>query len=366
MKSKKKFALIILAGMILAAFCGCQRPEVRPGDTSSEAPAQAPTEAPVSTDAPTAEPALEPAEDHPLPEDPDEAGDCVKDAEVLFHMPFEVLTEIPSGADDDRAGFKEIDDVYNDVELGPQSFAVVDGKVYLLDTLKNRIVISDNGRISTIPTSNYPERMCVIGGVIYTSLRYTGGRIPMEIIPYDMEGNELERIALPEDIAVYRLTEYEGKIAVLAYGGSLYALEDGNWAEKEKGILSRIENGTYSFEVNGGETAIRFEGSRPQTPTEAIWTDSLVYLAVMGTEPGDNSGRFDYCYQVYDFDGNLVGSTYADPRSALFYPGNPMFIGDDDTLYVMCWMQDGVYITKPNLRMEYVPHLDETIETNNG
>ena len=85
----KKSLALLLAVLILAGFAGCispgaDKPGTEPEITSvpSEAPADDPTEAP--TEAPSGAP----SEDYPLPVNPDAVGDCVKDAEVLLHIPY--------------------------------------------------------------------------------------------------------------------------------------------------------------------------------------------------------------------------------------------------------------------------------------
>ncbi len=341
----KKSLALLLAGLILAGFAGCispgaDKPGTRPEITSvpSEAPADDPTEAP--TEAPSGAP----SEDYPLPEDPDAVGDCVKDAEVLLHIPFETLTQLYSaGENDDCAGFKEIDDIVNDVEAGPESFCVINGRVFLLDTLKNRIIVSDNGRISAIPTADNPERICVIGDVIYVSKSTLQ---PLEIAAYDMAGNELERIPLPEDVfSVFYLLEYEGDIAVLASGGALYRLTDGKWIKEAQAGLDNVKDNQYSFTIQDRETVFT---SGSWNPMQYVWTDSMLY--VIGFKAGEKAGSFDYAYLAYDRDGNLTGSTFVDPKSMRSCPDNPIYTAGDGTLYVMCWTQDGVYVTKPHLR----------------
>ncbi|MCR5807967.1 MAG: hypothetical protein K6G56_00240 [Clostridiales bacterium] len=74
----------------------------------------------------------------------------------------------------------------------------------------------------------------------------------------------------------------------------------------------------------------------------------------------------EYSYRVYNYEGELIGATVVDLRNNReSYPHGSMFVDSDGTLYVMSNMQDGVYITKPNLRTEYVSHLGESAESGN-
>ena len=87
-----------------------------------------------------------------------------------------------------------------------------------------------------------------------------------------------------------------------------------------------------------------------------------VYCYVLTYNPDIPAPHEEMSYRVYDFNGNLLGATVVDRRNVLVYPRNAMFINSDGELYIMCCMQDGVYITKPHLRTEYVSHLDVIID----
>ena len=375
-----KRTLLMLSAAILAfcALAGCTAGKPEPG---AEAPTAAPaaTEAPSAehTAGPTAEPTGEPAaeptagptetpyvkptfapvEEYSLPEDPDDLGDCIRDAEVLFNMPWELLPEVFSPwSDEGSAGF-----VMQSDALGPESFCVADGKVYLADTLKNRIIISDNGSISSFPTYDMPSRMCVIGGVIYTSPTLgMGGRPPL-IVAYDQEGNELERIYAPEEVgSVKYLFEYEGKLAMLISGGELYRLKDGEWRVVDECGVRRLNeydpDGRYVFELKGKSIVFSSEIG----PNHACgWNDSAFYIALKTVKPDGPQDIAEYTYRVYDHEGSLLGLTCVDPRFAVLAPDNPVYIADDGSLYVMCWTPEGVCITKPHLRMEYTSHLTQ-------
>ncbi len=93
---------------------------------------------------------------------------------------------------------------------------------------------------------------------------------------------------------------------------------------------------------------------------------SRVYLMICEYRNGVPKPESEYSYRVYNYEGELIGATVVDLRNNReSYPHGSMFVDSDGTLYVMSNMQDGVYITKPNLRTEYVSHLGESAESGN-
>ena len=370
---------VLLAFAMLLAFAGCkshvtpaptdptEAPELTEAPTAE--PSAVPTEVPKLTEAPTAEPSAIPTEvpelteaptaepsaiptEVPLPEDPEAIGDSVKDAETVVF--------IPSGDGEDHVGYAVADGVHYDVNSGPDSFAVVGETVYLADTINDRIIIYSNGRSSSIAVERgFSQLISVIDDVIYVSFT-----LSKEIIAYDLSGSEKERIELPRGAeGINALTEFEGRLALLDHALHLYSYEDGSWNTVAEGDIPSEQIAEPRFTFILGDRKIDFDTGENTRPAVYRFTDSFIYLSVYGYDPKPNEeGMYDseFSYRVYDYDGNLVGCTYLDPRYAFSKPRNPMYIASDGTLYVMSCMNDGVYITKPNLRMEYASHLGET------
>ncbi|MCR5808622.1 MAG: hypothetical protein K6G56_03575 [Clostridiales bacterium] len=360
----KTITLLLIAVMLITAFAACKKPDApvdaspAPTEQQAEAPTEEPTAEPVVTEEPTTEPTEQPTpeptavpNEAPLPEDPEDIGDCIKDAEVLLYLPY--------GEDDGCVGFKEADYYDDDQDRSAESFAVVDGKVFVLDSINHRVLISYKGEITSFPIIEPALRtqlMCVIDNRIYLAQTRKAYNIPFEVIAYDYSGTIVDRITLPEGSFLHALIDYEGQLAFLEVHGIIYGYENGEWEEIGRWKELPMEEDKYSFTI--GDKTIVIDREEKHLPWVYLWNEAYVYLTVYGP-------NFKYSYCVYDYDGELIGGTSVDPSEAVFYPQNPMYIAADGTLYVMCWMQDGVYITKPNLRTEYVSHLGESAESGN-
>lgn len=317
------------------------------------------TEAPTEVAKPTLEPTAVPTE-APLPDDPEDIGDCIKDAEVLLFIPF--------GDDDECAGYDFARDGGATEDSGPQAFWISDGKIYLLDTVKKRVIVSDNGAINYImlpETVRCPELETIV--VIDDKLYACGIDIneSEEILVFDMSGNVVERIAIPAGVkadgGVYYLSETEGSLALVDHQMTTWKLNDGSFDKIAKCTVDK--NTENEMTIRQEDLVITIKPGADTHPALFMIRDGSVYTKVIVYDPTIPESGSEMCFRVYDYEGDLIGLTAVDCRNARVpYPDCPLFVDPDGTLYVMCWMQDGVYITKPNLRLTYTSNLGEPTE----
>ena len=364
MKRIISFALIFIMALSLAA---CRQPKeasVDPTDAPkptetvtqpTEEPTPAPTEAPTPepTEAPTPLPILLPVQEYPLPDDPADIGDCIKDADVILHLQY--------GDGEYDLGYAPPGemDIYRRM---PESFVIHNGKYYILDSVKSRIIVWDDGELSSIdlpPAKNYDYYMtfAIVGDRIYAS---TTEWLVDEIYVFDMSGKTLGTIPLPAEAlrhGVYRLYDDNGRLIMFDDHLICYELVGDEFVELYRifvtGLTTPEETltvGDHRYELNIGENT-NMHGRQ-------IYGDR-VYCFVFEYDPNIPAPHEEMSFRIYRSDGELLGETLVDCREALDYPDSPMFITSDGTLYVMCLMQDGVYITRPNLRLEYTSHLGE-------
>ena len=334
----KKSLALLLAGLILAGFAGC----ISPG---ADKPGTEPEITSVPSEAPTEASSGAPSEDYPLPENPDAVGDCVKDAEVLLHIPY--------GDEKEGVGLTGPDaerDWYN----GPESFTVADGKIYLLDTIKRRVIVSDGETTDYIDISEplaYWTQIAVIGDKLY--LGDSSEEIPVLAV-FDMTGNKLEDIELPDRMmenGISKLFTSNGHLAIYDNELVFYKMEDDGFSEVyDIGVDPVAEP---KFTVTFGDNEIGLDTGDNTRPGVQMIRDDRIYLEVLGYDPdADTESIREVSYRVYDFSGKLLGATAVDRRELFTLSGSKMYVSPEGELYVMCCMKDGVYVTKPHLRAE--------------
>ncbi len=379
----KRIAFILLSAfMIASSLCGCavvnvpsateepsstlawteisaEAPTALPTEVPTEEPTEEPTEAPTPepTATPTPEPTLKPIEEFPLPDDPDAIGDCIRDAEVILHL--------TCGDGENELGYADAGEV-DSVQRSPEAFVIKDGKVYILDSLRNRVIVYDDGMLSYIRFPepehyyDYYQAMAIVDDRIYAcSCEYLIDAIPV----FDMTGSLLEMIPLPEKVqkqGVFKLLEENGKLIMFDHYLSCYELIGGEFVEQYVIGVEGVAEPKTTYTI-GDDTVEIFTGENSMSSGLRIFGDR-VYCYVLTYNPDIPAPHEEMSYRVYDFNGNLLGATVVDRRNVLTYPRNAMFINSDGELYIMCCMQDGVYITKPHLRTEYVSHLDVIID----
>lgn len=362
MKSSKKSFCILLCVLMLSSLAACKRDKEQetaaspaPTETVTEQPTEEPTKAPTEapTEMPTPEPTLKPVEEFPLPDDPDVIGDCIRDAEILAYLPF----------DDKELGLGFAGEFEIDVYMRkPEAFCLKDGKVYVLDSVKNRVIVCENGGYSFITFSdadvwNYYMTMAIVDDRIYVcNTEEEMDRISV----YDMSGAKLESIRVPKKAyknGVSALFEMDGHLAMYDHGLVLYDYTDGEFVERYDIAVEGV--GKPELNITAGDKHYWLNAGKSTMPGIIMIIDDRVYCWVRELDIGG------YSYRVYTAEGELLGATSLDVENALGVADSPMFITPEGNVYLMCCMKDGVYITKPHLRTEYVSHLDAIIDANN-
>ena len=316
-----------------------QSPEAEPTLTEqiTEAPAEEPTEKPA--EAPAAEPTLAPIEDHPLPEDPDAVGDCIKDAELIAFLPY--------GEDENSLGFIPSHPGYED-DTFPNAFAVNNGKVYIADCVNGRIAVCENGKVGSIRFADpenmgYYTTMTVFENKIYVCCTQVTAD---DIDVYDLNGALLESIAVPtqaQDSGVFTLFVRGGSLWMYDDQLAVYELKDGRFVEV--GDINVDSPGEPDPWVRFGDMKVKLDtGENSLVSINRILGDRI-YCTVF-----DRTDGLEISYRVYNSAGELLGATVVDPRNVRAYPDSAMFVSEEGEVYVMCCMNDGVYITKPHLR----------------
>ena len=353
----KKYLAIILAAALLLSLAACKPGEKPVTGTPTDEPApteqvtpeptevqtEALTEAP--TEAPKADRLLAPIGEHPLPDDPIAKNDCVKDAELMLYLPY--------GNDDLSVGYADPDYILYDQPAGPQAFAVSEGRVFVLDWLNSRVIISENGELRSFDTvEGWLHCICVVNDVIYVGFESHPSSVPGEIVAYDMQGNELERITIPEN-DVSLLMPYSGRLAILDYQGNMLVLEEGKWVDPNETVPAvRTKDGRYFLEI-GDKSADLDIMSEEETLSIYWWMDNAVIVKANRREDiGDGNYSDHYRCLIYNREGELIGMTCVDADLVRFLPANPVYIDENGELYFMAALEDGVYITKPHLRTE--------------
>ena len=314
----------------------------------TESPTESPTPAP--TEMPTPEPTLKPVEEFPLPDDPDVIGDCIRDAEILAYLPF----------DDKELGLGFAGEFEIDVYMRkPEAFWIKDGKAYVLDSVKNRVIVCEKEGYSFITFSdadvwNYYMTMAIVDDRIYVC----NTEEEMDCISvYDMSGAKLESIRVPKKAyknGVSALFEMDGHLAMYDHGLVLYDYTDGEFVERYDIAVEGV--GKPELNITAGDKHYWLNAGKSTMPGIIRIIDDRVYCWVRELDIGG------YSYRVYTAEGELLGATSLDVENVLGYADSPMFITPEGNVYLMCCMKDGVYITEPHLRTEQTLHLDVIID----
>ncbi len=277
-------------------------------------------------------------------------GDSLLDADVICSFRF--------GKKENEVGFKE-SDASNE---GPESFVVTSDKVYLLDSIKKRIIISDDNEIRFVDLSccRYPYHMSVSGEFIYV-LDYNGD----EIMVFNECGESTNPIPFPEKIgfdSIKKILCLNGELQIQSYENDYYAY-DGAW---QKVISAELKG---DFEKEKSLTVDRnmiILSTGENTSAELLrYADDSIFLGVNEFVPYIPVIESEYTVRKYNADGVFEGSTVIDMIPAVSIPRDCVYINDLGEVYVMQCREDGVFITKPHLRAECYSHMDELSEIGN-
>ncbi len=276
------------------------------------------------------------------------SADALEDAEVLAF--------IPSGDGENAIGYYE-DEEEN---VGPESFAVSGGDVYILDSVKNRIVAIEDGAARYIPVSGieHPTKFALVGDRFYI----VGNGINV----MDINGRILRSVSFPEKVAandIYRVYSNGNELCMLTHDLECFKLNssDYEWIKDcQIGVDGRFEQietlslPNVKVDLDVGPTCLVQYLQHSESELLVGVYEFVPYLPVIETE---------YTVRKYDMQGQLLGCTVINNLEAYSLP-NMVVNVDPSTgiVYTMLCREEGVYITKPNFRMEYQSHMDELTE----
>ena len=267
------------------------------------------------------------------------SADALEDAEVLAF--------IPSGDGENTIGYYE-DEEEN---MGPESFAVSDGNVYILDSVKNRIVAIEDGAARYIPVSGieHPSKFALVGDRFY----FVGSGISV----MDINGRILRSVSFPEKVAandVYRVYSNGSELCMLTHDLECFKLNssDYEWIKDYQiGVDGRFEqietlslpNAKVALDV-GPTCLVQYLQHSENELLVGVY-EFVPYLPVIETE---------YTVRKYDMQGQLLGCTVVNNLEAYSLPNTVVNVDPyTGIVYTMLCREEGVYITKPNFRIEY-------------
>ncbi|MBO4562685.1 MAG: hypothetical protein J5772_03650 [Clostridia bacterium] len=276
------------------------------------------------------------------------SGDALDDAVAVAF--------IPSGDGENAIGYYE-DEEEN---MGPESFAVSDGNVYILDSVKNRIVAIEDGAARYIPVSGieHPSKFALVGDRFY----FVGSGISV----MDINGRILRSVSFPEKVAandVYKVYSNGSELCMLTHDLECFKLNssDYEWIKDYQiGVDGRFEqietlslpNAKVALDV-GPTCLVQYLQHSENELLVGVY-EFVPYLPVIETE---------YTVRKYDMQGQLLGCTVVNNLEAYSLPNTVVNVDPyTGIVYTMLCREEGVYITKPNFRMEYQSHMDELTE----
>ncbi|MBO4849001.1 MAG: hypothetical protein J5586_07615 [Clostridia bacterium] len=277
------------------------------------------------------------------------SGDALEDAEVIAF--------IPAGDGEEAIGFLE-DEFAN---AGPESFAVSSGNVYVLDSVKNRIIAYESGAARYIPLNGIsnPQYFAVAGESIYVV-----GEIGTEII--SINGKAHGEMPLPVGIDfedVFRIYSTGNMVCLLTHGLKCYKADPmvGKWsAEYDIDVEGRFEQ-TETVSLPGRKIVL--DVGNTCLVQYLQHSDEELIVGVYEFVPELPVIETEYTVRRYDMDGRLLGCTVINNINAYSIPDTVVCV-DPSTgnIYTMLCREEGVYITKPNFRMDYLSHMEELTE----
>lgn len=277
------------------------------------------------------------------------SADALEDAEIVMF--------IPAGEKYDAVGY--LDSEENNA--GPESFAVRNGNVYVLDSVKNRIIAkeADNTRFIPISGINHPDHLALAGDRICVIDENS-----IKVI--SLYGNSISEMSLPSNIKaidIFRLYGSSNELYLLTHDLECYKTDllSFKWEMayniEVEGCFEQVETLLLSgskVDIKVGSTSLVQYLQHTENEIVVGVYEFVPYLPVIETE---------YTVRKYDMQGQLKGCTVINNLEAYSIPNTIVsvdpYTGD---VYTMLCREDGVYITKPNFRMEYRSHMDELTE----
>lgn len=278
------------------------------------------------------------------------------DAEQILYMP-------ASNSKTTSVGYLE-DEPFN---MGPESFVVEDGAIYILDTVNSRIIIENNNSFSTIdlPGVSYPKHMCVANGKIYVTDDESNA-----LFEITRAKNTIDKYTLPDDMTsdfVYRIeSNKNGNISLTDQNLQTYSFDCVKHIWSKSAKISCIADCDDEFIINTDDgAAVTIRAGKNTAAQYITQSNGRIVLGIYEFVPDVPVLKFERTIRFYNTEGEFVGCTLIEENEAFAYPSDDVYESSDGSIYVMHCMDDGIYITRPYLRMEYDSEMElKTQEAN--
>jgi len=270
-------------------------------------------------------------------------GSSLHDAETLF---FAAKGE----------GEHEIAYIYDDAgNNGPESFAVENGVVYLLDSVNSRLLINKSGETHAVALDGclYPSHMCVENGIILIA------DAESEELLVCNESGIISSVALPEDLNtndIYRIhPNGSGTALLLTHDLYQYILNvsDMSWSEKSLVNVINDGKGCYSLTVPTLSNSLTVDCGTDAMLQYINTTNDMLFVGVYNFVPDVSIIMTEHVIKSISTDGELIGCTVVDTENACSYPNDDTYISSEGKLYILHCNNDGAHITCPILRKSY-------------
>ena len=242
--------------------------------------------------------------------------------------------------------------------MGPNSFAVENGMVYVLDTLNSRIITVKDGKydVITLDGISYPKHMCLIGNTVYITDHDSSCMFAMKLADRSMVKYALPKGIEADDIYMLHMNK-NGALELVDHDLKVYTWEKSSWQNAY--TVSCEEVDCHSYRISGGEKKATVIETGDNTLAQFIDKSSKnVMVSVYEFVPDVPVIMFERTIRIYDRDGNVIGNTVVDDEDAYSHPDDDVYESSDGSIYIMHCKTDGVYIAKPNLRKSYNSKMD--------
>lgn len=247
-------------------------------------------------------------------------------------------------------GYKD-DDFAN---AAPESFAVDNGIVYVLDTVNSRIVIDYAGKNDEIELSGMirPTHMCVIAERAYVTDHSADSIYEVNLVDHTIKAYDLP--AGITSSSVYRLYKGANDSLILLdhdLQSFVFSRDNHDWETSVKISCKAVSGSEY--EITGvTEEPVRIEVGYNTMVQYVSGSDERIVIIAYEYVPNVSVIMFEKTVRVFNSNGELVGVTVAED-DVYACPDDEVYISEDGSIYMMHCLNEGVFITKPNLRVSY-------------
>ncbi|GEM_PF-2363449 len=279
-----------------------------------------------------------------------EKASSLSDAEQVLFLPAD-----DGGKNEYSIGY--LDDGFANV--APESFAVENGVVYVLDTLNGRIITEHNGHKATVKLTgiNRPKHMCVFTDCIYLTDDSTDSLY--EVNPAD---GSIANYDLPKGIStnfVYRLyKDKRGCLVLISHDLQTYAFDRKTHDWEPIGQISCCAVSGSAYEVKGvTDRPVSIELGYNTIAQFVRGSEEQIVIIAYEYVPEVPVIMFEKTIRVFNGNGELVGCIVAED-DVYAYPEDEIYVSDDGSIYMMQCLNEGIYITRPNLCASYDSNMD--------